>query len=630
MAGKTEQQKRYAQVAILDAGSQFGGLIDRHVREFGLRTSLLPLDAPVEQLAGYDAVIVSGGPKSVGDADAYWCDPRLAELDKPILGICYGMQLLARLYGGAVGPSNLREDGPQVTRFEAGSALFKGLSGEQQVLMSHGDSVRVVPKGFVVSGGKHDDLISAIESPKLRRYGVQFHPEVFQTNCGPRLFSNFLAGIAGLKPDYSLEDQQAEAIKYVREAVGGNEVLVFVSGGVDSAVVAALVSRAVDKSKIHAFHIDTGLMRADESEQVVVALRAAGIDVELLDASETFATATTVIDGVETSPLREVIDPQTKRKIIGDTFIRVRADILERTQLPAGTVLAQGSLRPDLIESGSHLASSKADVIKTHHNDTQRVRELRDLGQVVEPLQQLYKDQVRALGRRLGLPDRLVDRHPFPGPGLAIRVLCAKAPYRLPDHDALQAGLDDFVSTHDPDFHAHLLPVRTVGVQGDGRSYKYLAGIEGPADWWRLFKLAAAIPNHNHVVNRVCYLGPKPVDRAALSVTKTYLTPDVIEQDRQADNIVTEVLRQYDLMESISQMPVILFPVSFGKPGERAIALRPFKTPDFMTGIAARPGEDIPEAALAEMIKRILQEVPGISRVVYDLSSKPPGTTEWE
>jgi GMP synthase (glutamine-hydrolysing) len=200
----------------------------------------------------------------------------------------------------------------------------------------------------------------------------------------------------------------------------------------------------------------------------------------------------------------------------------------------------------------------------------------------------------------------------------------------LPDHDKLQAALDTYVASVDSEFKAHLLPVRTVGVQGDGRSYKYLAGIEGPADWPRLFKLAAAIPNNNHAVNRVCYLGPKPVERATLDVTPTHLTHNAVEQARQADAIVTKVLRAYNLMGIISQMPVVSFPVNFGVAGARAIALRPFKTPDFMTGIAARPVVDIPEAALKEMVATIIKEVPGISRVVYDLSSKPPGTTEWE
>jgi GMP synthase (glutamine-hydrolysing) len=620
----------HLRIAILDAGSQYGGLIDRNVRSLGFRTSLLPLDTPIEQLEEFAAVIISGGPKSVGDKDAYWCDPRVVNLRKPLLGICYGMQLIAKLHGGEVGPSSLREDGPQLTEFTSDSRLTHGLAGPQKVLMSHGDSVKKVPTGFVISGGVNDNLISAIENPEIDCYGVQFHPEVFQTECGDTIFRNFLYRVAGLKPDYTADDQEAEAIKYIKDAVGDNDVLVFVSGGVDSAVLAALIARAIKPSKIHAFHIDTGLMRAQESTQVISALIEAGIAVTLLNESKTFYNATTTIDGLVTLPLFQATDPQMKRKIIGDTFIKVRGEILKREKLSAGTVLAQGSLRPDLIESGSHLASTKADIIKTHHNDTQAVRDLREQGRVVEPLQQLYKDQVRTLGRRLGLPISLIDRHPFPGPGLAIRILCSESAYRMPDHDKLQQQLDQFVLRDGPEFSAHLLPVRTVGVQGDGRSYKYLVGIQGPAKWDKLFTLAAKIPNNNHAINRVCYIFGEPVDRIKLGLTPTHLEENVIDQARHADDVVTRILRQHDLMNSISQMPVVLFPIDFGEPGSRSIALRPFLTPDFMTGIAARPGGDLPISALNDMVRTVLAEVPGISRVVLDMSSKPPGTTEWE
>jgi GMP synthase (glutamine-hydrolysing) len=311
--------------------------------------------------------------------------------------------------------------------------------------------------------------------------------------------------------------------------------------------------------------------------------------------------------------------------------VGVKDQILHDYGLAHDTVLAQGTLRPDLIESGSHLASAKADTIKTHHNDTEEVRKLRKKGLVVEPLQQLYKDQVRVMGRRLGLPPEIVDRHPFPGPGLGVRILCLEKPYRLPDHDQLQAGLDSFVIENGYDeYSATLLPVRTVGVQGDGRSYKYLAGLQGPANWDRLGELTSIIPNNNHAINRVCYVFGEPIDRTNLGITPTYLTKESVDQIRHADAIVTRVLRAYDLMGDISQMPVVLFPANFGIAGSHSVGLRPFLTPDFMTGDAAKPGKDFPEVALIEMVDKILEDVPGISRVVLDLTSKPPGTTEWE
>jgi GMP synthase (glutamine-hydrolysing) len=617
-------------IAILDAGAQYGGLIDRNVRELGFRTTLLPLDTPARNLKKYSAIIISGGPKNVAEADAYQCDPELLKLGLPILGICYGMQLMAQLHGGKVGEAGIREDGPQNTTFMNGSLLFDGLAGVQRVLMTHGVSVLQAPANFIVSG-KSEHLISAIENAELKQYGVQFHPEVFQTECGPAVFRNFLFKIADLHADYSIEDQEIEAIHTIQEIVKDKDVVVFVSGGVDSAVVAALIAKSVPKAQIHAFHIDTGFMRKNESKTVITALENAGIEVTLLDMVDLFHNATTIIDGVKTPPLSKVIDPQVKRKIIGDTFITVRNNILRDYKLAGDSILAQGSLRPDLIESGSSLASTKADTIKTHHNDTEKVRELRMKNHVVEPLQQMYKDQVRTLGKRLGLPSELVERHPFPGPGLAIRVICADKPYRLPNHETLQTELDSFLVSHGYDeFQAHLLPVQTVGVQGDGRSYKYLAGITGPKDWNRLRSLSAIIPNHNHAINRVSYLFGESVDRSSLDITPTHLTKDTLDQLRQADDIVTEVLRAHDLMPGISQMPVILFPVNFGSPGAHSIALRPFKTPDFMTGLAITPGKDLPEAALEQMVERILKEVPHIARVAFDLSSKPPGTTEWE
>jgi GMP synthase (glutamine-hydrolysing) len=283
-------------------------------------------------------------------------------------------------------------------------------------------------------------------------------------------------------------------------------------------------------------------------------------------------------------------------------------------------------LRPDLIESASHLASSKAAVIKTHHNDTELVRELRAKGRVIEPLKDYHKDEVRELGAMLGLPQELVWRQPFPGPGLAIRLLCADKPYITDDFEQIGQQLKNF---EDAQTSVHLLPVRTVGVQGDGRSYNYLAALSGEADWQQLFDKAREIPKRIHQINRVVYVFGDKLTGPVNEITPTFPEPEALAQLRLADRHVNEVLRKYGLHESLSQVPVVSFPVYFGKAGKRSIGIRTFITNDFMTGVPAVPGKQIPIEALDEIVKRVLA-VPGIARVAYDLTSKPPGTTEWE
>ncbi len=622
-------ENKVTAICILDAGAQFGGLIDRNIRELGVRSDILPLNMPADELMDYQAIVISGGPNSVQDENAPHCDPAIFSLGKPILGICYGMQEITYHLGGEVGPSSLREDGPQETTFFGDSKLLNGLEGTQRVLMSHGDSVKEPPLGFRVVGGK-EEMVSVIEDPSRQIYGTQFHPEVFQTVHGKDIFANFLFGIANLEKDFTSADQEQEAIDHLQTVVKGRPAVVALSGGVDSAVVSAFVERSLPNN--HYLHVDNGFMRSGESAKVMKSLEKLGVHVELLERAETFYNATaTRDDGSETPPLNQVISPKDKRRIIGDTFTRVFQDWMLEKGLGEEGVIIQGTLRPDLIESASHLASSRADVIKEHHNDTPLIRALRAVGRVADPFQALYKDQVRIIGRRLGLPPEIVERHPFPGPGLAVRILCALEAYRIHTHDQVQASLDQLVSSegYARNYRAHLLPVQTVGVQGDARSYKYLVGVEGAQNWEELSKLASTITNRIHDVNRVCYVFGG-VDRSDLGITQTLLTPDTIDQIRQADDLVTETLLQHELMSKISQMPVVSFPVHFGEAGKRSVALRPFITPDWMTGIAAQPGRDLPLEAVAEMVQRIMSEVPGIARVVYDLSSKPPGTTEWE
>lgn len=347
------------------------------------------------------------------------------------------------------------------------------------------------------------------------------------------------------------------------------------------------------------------------------------------------AQATTDVNGTMTAKLCETVSPEAKRKIIGDTFMRATQKVAEELGLKADNLyLAQGTLRPDLIESASAMVSSNAAVIKTHHNDTQLVRQLRDEGRILEPLCEYHKDEVRELGIALGLPEHLVWRQPFPGPGLAIRILCADEPYVTDDFDTVAQNLRSVCADCSPlPVSPILLPVRTVGVQGDGRSYAYLAALTLPSDpsgsWEGLLQLAKQIPGKVHQVNRVVFMLGAAVSDCPKAITPTRLTPEPIEQLRKADHVVNQVLAKYDLLRSLSQVPVTLFPVGFDVPGGRCVGIRAFITRDFMTGTPALPGKDIPLEALEEMRKGVLA-IPGVVRVALDISPKPPATTEWE
>ncbi|KAL6049770.1 GMP synthase (glutamine-hydrolyzing) [Balamuthia mandrillaris] len=706
-------------VAILDAGSQYGKVIDRRVRELQVESELLPFNTPLEQLQSYKAIIISGGPASVYAEKAPKFDRSLFPSDRtglpPVLGICYGFQLLNYVYGGKVGKKEgLRQDGQTLIRLDNASPLFEGLSSSEKVLLTHGDALdeEGLAEGFKViarAGG----IVTALQSEERGLYGVQFHPEVDLTVNGKHILSNFLFKVAGCKADYTMEDREQIAIREIQQVLGKDkQALVLVSGGVDSAVCAALLHKALGEeatTRLFALHVDHGFMRQEESKKVSEALHAIGIPLKVVEAEVLFA------NGVHHNSqegsgkkLSEVVAPEEKRHIIGDMFMRVAESEIRSLGLnPDNVILAQGTLRPDLIESASTLANKggTADVIKTHHNDTFLVRKLRSEGKVVEPLKDYHKDEVRMLGKSLGLPEELVWRQPFPGPGLAIRVICAEQPYlpsgfeelyqllqriiRFKDlsdeqeedktlkqrirHCFVDPEKDEQVLMQLEGVHATILPIQSVGVQGDARTYSLVAGLsleEGaPLRWDHLFVLARLIPKLMHAVNRVCFIfGHPPIRRVIRRITPTHLTRDVLDQLRAADAIVNEELLSNGLMRKLSQVPVISIPLSFDEEegesaasSKRSIVIRTMVTNDFMTGVAAVPmkstkeddavekvleeteeevkkevevirGEDclLGESVLLRMVERILNEVEGISRVCYDMTSKPPGTTEWE
>ncbi|MBD3403512.1 glutamine-hydrolyzing GMP synthase [candidate division GN15 bacterium] len=499
-------------ILILDFGSQYTQLIARRIREANVYCEIAPFNVDLSRyadrpVAGY---ILSGGPASLADPDAPRLERSFFESDKPILGICYGMQLMIDRLGGRLQASASREYGLSRFSVKQGNGLFKGLSPQSNVWMSHGDSVVDLADNFTVVGSTDDLSVAAIADATRHLYGLQFHPEVHHTDEGRTILRNFLFDICGLKGDWTMQSVIDESIAAIREQVGDKEVILGISGGVDSSVAAMLLTQAIDK-QLHAVFVNNGLLRKNEFEDVSTLLGKLGINLHPVDASELFLSR---LAGVE--------DPEQKRKIIGRTFI----DVFEEQAEKIGDIefLAQGTLYPDVIESVSF--RGPAATIKSHHN----VGGLKDRMKLklVEPLRELFKDEVRDLGRALGLPNEFIRRHPFPGPGLAVRILGDITKERCDLLREVDAIFIDGLNRHgiyDDIWQAFavLLPIKAVGVMGDARTYENVVALRAvtsvdgmTADWARidpdiLAELSNKIIRNVAGVNRVTYdISSKP------------------------------------------------------------------------------------------------------------------------
>ncbi|MFH1760158.1 MAG: glutamine-hydrolyzing GMP synthase [bacterium] len=594
-------------IAVLDFGGQYAHLIANRIRRLGVYTEILPPDTSFKSLKGFKGVIFSGGPHSVYEDNVPF-NKDILKFNKPILGLCYGHQLICHTLGGHVEASDKREYGTaEIDILKKTSLLFGGLGLKEKVWMSHGDSVNKLPPGFEKTAGSRDCEFAAVEDSGKNIFGLQFHPEVFHTQNGNTILDNFIK-ICSCKKTWNMRTYLEELKESIKQKVGKRNVFLLVSGGVDSTVCFSLLNEILGENRVVGFHIDTGLMRKNETSEISDYLAKAGFNnLRVIDASRTFLEK---LDGVT--------DPEKKRKIMGDTFIQVQQQGVENMGLdPELWMLGQGTIYPDTIESGG---TKHADKIKTHHNRVDIIEELIKQGKVIEPLAQLYKDEVRALGVSLKIPEHLVWRHPFPGPGLGVRILCSNGKIDN-NFNSINKKASDIASISG--LSLQVLPIRSVGVQGDSRTYAHPALLTGEAEWDSLEKVSTEVTNNIREINRVIYqIAPKI--QVNFKLHELCITKERIALLQEADVQIHDLIRDLGFYRKIWQMPVALLPLCDNKNSE-CLVMRPVHSQEAMTASFF----PLPMQELREFGNKLLKDLP-VAALFYDITHKPPGTIEWE
>lgn len=624
-------------IIVLDFGSQYAHLIAKRFRMLGYYSEIALPSADTASLAGAKGIVFSGGPASVYDENTPDFNSEILNLDIPILGLCYGHYMVQLGYNGKVGKADVGEFGFAELNFADGMngasakcPLFKGVEGSQQVWMSHQDGVLQMGEGFEVVGSTKDCPFAATQNLAKRRFSLQFHCEVKDTPCGNQIFQNF-ADYCGMEKNWDQDTVLNIILENIKKEADGRNVLLFLSGGVDSTITFALLNKALGQDRVLGLHIDNGFMRKNESHNVAEAYRKFGFTNFIVeDASESFLKA-----------IAGLTDPQKKRMAVGENFITVRNEVTARQNLDDTWLLAQGTLYPDIIESGG---TKNSHTIKIHHNRVAGIQELIAKGLIIEPIRDLYKDEVRAIGKKLGLSDELVMRHPFPGPGLSINVLCNDGKTNPKDAEELplaqkeldEIKLDMFCEKCQASLKRSVLPVRSVGVQGDFRTYRFPALLtfadEGdgfyhfPGKREKIEECSSTITNAAKYINRTCIkLFQRPgLSDDALKIQEGYCDRRRLDQLREVDNIVLTELHKSGWYDKIFQHLTIDLPYA-SSADHASFVLRPVISEDVMTARFAMWPKDL----LSTIVHKIA-ELPFVDALYFDATNKPPATFGWE
>lgn len=625
-----------SKIVVLDFGSQYAHLIAKRFRMLGYYSEIALPSTDLDVFENCKGIIFSGGPSSVYEENIPEFNEKILELDLPILGLCYGHQLISKCYGGNVGKAEVGEFGFAELHLnpEVKSPLFEGIEPVQQVWMSHQDGVLSLGEGFEVVGSTKDCPYAALQNLSKKRFSLQCHCEVKDTPCGDKIFENF-AHFCGMAKNWDQDTVLQVILEGIKKDADGRNVLLFLSGGVDSTITFALLNKALGQDRVLGLHIDNGFMRKNESANVAEAYRKFGFNNFIVeDASESFLNA-----------IKGLTDPQKKRMAVGENFITVRNEVTAKQNLDDSWMLAQGTLYPDIIESGG---TKNSKTIKTHHNRVAGIQELIAKGLIIEPIKDLYKDEVRAIGKKLGLSDQLVMRHPFPGPGLSINVLCNdgkswsekdEEEFKAAQKELNEVTLNQFCPKCSEAMKRSVLPVRSVGVQGDFRTYRFPAVLtfkpedgqkEGffhiPHKREKVEEASSAITNSAKYLNRTLIkLYQKPgVKDEDLKLQEGYCDKRRLDQLREVDNIVLTELHKSGWYNKIFQHLTIDLPYATTK-DHATFVLRPVCSEDVMTARFAWIDQDVMNAILLQ-----IAELEFVDAVYIDCTNKPPATFGWE